>query len=273
MDSAQMVVALAMIGVGVGGWIGIGLSVLVLRGRFKAVAGAIFAFGGIAAAVFGGQFILPQPVAARMLSEAEQNDPAFKLLASVNPAGREAILRYLQEIEQQGGKAAVERELRSIAFEIMAVHGLKVMPKASDAAADGYVTVMAQYLHSTHERDPDLCYDFVAESRHGSDYGMSPVLYDQMFSSMQAVLVSADRAPDPLSDEEREAAQERLLQIWNGLGEGPEAADFYTGFLDGKSAATPEQRKGACLFTTRLYHRIAAQEQPMRAHLVKVFYE
>jgi hypothetical protein len=50
MDSAQMLVALAMIGVGVGGWIGIGLSVLVLRGRFKAVAGAIFAVGGIAAA-------------------------------------------------------------------------------------------------------------------------------------------------------------------------------------------------------------------------------
>lgn len=162
--------------------------------------------------------------------------------------------------------------MRHVAFETLAIHGLKLIPRTSDAAADGYIDVMAQYLQSIHQRDPEMCYVYLVESVHGSDYGMSPALYDRMFDSMEAVIVAATNAPDPLTDDEIEAAGERLGEIWSSLEEGPEAGDFYMGGFDGDPASTPEQRKGACLFMTRLYHRIATQDKPMRAHLLKVLY-
>ncbi len=265
--------ALPMIGVGIGGWIGIGLSVLLLKGRFKFPLAALFAVGGIAAAITAIPMVFPEPAADRLLAEAERSDPAFALLMRVEPERREPILRFLREAEQRGGEVEVARELRYVAFEIMAIHGLKQIPVTSDAAADAYVTTLSEYLQSIHERDPELCYVYLMESRHGSDYGMSPELYDRMFASMRTIITEAASNPDPLTAEEEEAARDRFSELWTSLEEGPEAPDFYTAVFEGGTASTPEQRRGACLFMTRLYHRIAAQEQPMRAHIAKGFYQ
>lgn len=49
------VVALAMIGMGLGGWIGIGIATLAFKGRFKVPAAILFAVGGIVGAVSAGR--------------------------------------------------------------------------------------------------------------------------------------------------------------------------------------------------------------------------
>lgn len=273
MEREAAILALALIGLGAGGWIGIGLAVLAFKGRFKFPAAAVFAVGGVALAIWAGDLAIGKPRAEAMLAHAEQHDPIFRLMLRVDPERHEPVLLHLQEAERRGGVAEVEKEMRNVAFETLAIHGLKLVPQASDAAADGYIDVMAEYLQSIYRRDPETCYVYLVESRHGSDYGMPPAMYRRMFDSMKAIVTSSASNPDPLSDDEREAASARLTEIWTGLQEGPEAGDFFTGMLDGEAASTPEQRKGTCLFMTRLYHRIAAQEAPMRGHILKVFYE
>ncbi len=273
LESQFAVVALAMVGMGIGGWIGIGAAMLLFKGRFKVAAAAVFAIGGIAAAVALSPLVMPTPWAEQALARAEEHDPVIQLALREDPAQHGQFLRQLREAQQRGGEAGVAKEMRHIAFEVMSVHGTRLIPDASDQAVDDYVSANADYFAAIHETDPEMCYVYLAEASHGSDYGMSPELYRRMFDAMTAIVTSATRDPHPMTESERAAASRDFTALWTGITEGPGAEALYMGDFDDEPATTPEQRKGLCLFFHRFYQQAAALDRPLRAHVIKAFYE
>lgn len=267
------VIALAMIGLGVGGWIGLGLAVMLLKGRFKLALAAVFSVGGIVAAIMFSHLVIPVSYAESILADAKEHDATFQLGMAKDPSNYGHIQELMRLEEQRGGKAAAETIFRDNNFEILTVHGYGLIPKASDRSVSDYALAIADYYTSIHGTDPEKCYLFLTESQLGHHYGMSPKQRQRVYDSLTKVVETASRSPVTMTDNERAAANEKMSEIWTGIVEGPDAAALYMGEFEGEKARTAEQRKGMCLFYTRLHQRIAATDPPLRSHLIKVFNE
>jgi pimeloyl-ACP methyl ester carboxylesterase len=265
------VIALAVIGAGIGGWIGVVLATVLLKGQLKILTGIAMAALGLVGGAATGFLVMPD--AEQILAYAEDREEIIQLALSVDPSLRDRLLQQLRAAEQRGGSSAAMSELRDVQFELLAVHGPDLIPLAADEVVSEYALASAEYLDGIHRTDPEICYTYLAMSKQGSRYGMSPALYKRIFDSLDGIVDSAYHDPAPLTDQQREAAQMRLQALWVGITEGPDAPSFYLGEFEARPAQTAEEREGACFFLARLYSRVAAERQPLRSHILKVFYD
>lgn len=225
-------------------------------------AGAVGLMLGLA--ITAGRIIAIAPTPEDELAAALDGNAVFQLAIRQDPSLREVYLARLKAAYADGGVAASSSEAHAIGQEIGRTFASTLLASASDAVLSDFLDVTTAYLAQAYEADPDGCYAF---ARGRPDAGASALPADissRLSSVMLNVVATATSNPVTMTPEQWSAGRARVEEIRASVAQGDEAAMMYFGDYTGKPASTAAERKGTCLFLTRVYQDIGRTEAPLR---------
>lgn len=225
-------------------------------------AGAVGLLLGLAITV--GRIIAIAPTPEDELAAALDGNALFQLAIRQDPSLREVYLARLNTAYAYGGVAASSSEAHAIGQEIGRSFASTLLASASDAALSVFLEVTTEYLSEAYEADPDGCYAF-ARGRAAAGESMLPAeVSSRLANAMLNIVATATTRPVEMSAEEWTAGRAKVEEIRARIAQGDEAAMMYFGDYTGKPATTAAERKGTCLFLTRIYQDIGRTEAPLR---------
>lgn len=234
------------------------VSLLPLKGNARGLAFGIAAVVGLSIGSALVNKFVPDESLEIEFAKALDKAPLVDQVVKHDPARRQQYVDRLASAARQGGQDAAQTEMNKIAGEVVAQVFRPSLPKASPEALASIVDVQADNLALLYEGDPDGCYAYVSRTPGLRQPGLAKELRERMTKAMAEVVESARLTPVTLSVEGRDAGEALLADITKKLLSGPESASLYAGDYAGQKASTAEERKGACLFTLRLYQGLQA---------------
>ncbi len=225
-------------------------------------AGTVGLVLGLAITV--GRIISIAPTPQDELAAALDNNAVFQFAIRHDASLREIYLGRLKNAYAFGGVAASSSEAHAIGQEIGRTFASTLLAAASDAALADFLDVTTQYLSEAYELDPDGCYAF-ARGRAEVGQSMLPAeVSGKLANAMLNIVATATSRPVKMSAEEWAAGRARVEEIRASIAQGEEAAMMYFGDYTGQPATTAAERKGTCLFLTRVYQDIVRTQVPLR---------
>jgi hypothetical protein len=207
------------------------------------------------------------PSAEEQLAASVNQNPVFQVAIKHDPSRRDAYLARLKSAYEQDGGAGAAAEAHMIGREIGVTYYSTWLSMASEPALSQFLAVTSEYLAYAYEHDPEGCY---AYARGGSQSASLPAaMNDRMADAMFAVIDTATRSPVSLTDDEWRAGSAKGEEIRKQVARSEEAKSMYLGDFAGRPATTAADRKGTCLFMTRVYQEIERVEAPLRFHTLR----
>ncbi len=225
-------------------------------------AGAVGLMLGLA--ITAGRIISIAPTPEDELAAALDNNTVFQIAIRHDPSLREVYLTRLKTAFAEGGVEASSSEAHAIGQEIGRAFASTLLVSASDAVLSDFLEITTEYLSEACDADPDGCYAF-ARGRAAAGESMLPAeVSSRLANAMLNIVATAATRPVEMSAEEWTAGRAKVEEIRASIAQGDEAAMMYFGDYTGKPATTAAERKGTCLFLTRVYQDIGRIEPPLR---------
>jgi hypothetical protein len=239
-------------------------------GKFWRFLIATCAGVGLGLAITIGRLFYLAPSAEDQLMAALDRNPVFQVAIKASPSRREEYLARLKAAYRQGGNEGSAIEARAIGREIGLTYASTLLASASDAALSDFLSVTTEYLAYAYEHDPEGCYAYArGMSDEIASAGLPPTISARLADAMLAVIDTATRNPVRMSDEEWRAGSAKGEEIRARIAQSAEADSMYFGDYAGKPATTTAERKGTCLFLTRVYQQIQRADAPLRFQILR----
>lgn len=236
-------------------------------GRYWKIAAAALAGVCLGLAITVARLLYLAPNAAEQLAASVNQNPVFQVAIKHDPSRRSVYLARLTNAYARGGKEAVAAEAHVIGREIGRTYYSTWLSMASDPALSQFLQVTSEYLAYAYEHDPEGCY---AYARGGTQSGLLPAaMNERLADAMFAIIDTATRSPVSLTDDEWRAGSTKGEEIREQVARSGESKSMYLGELAGQPAKTAADRKGTCLFMTRVYQQIERVEAPLRFHTLR----
>ena len=232
--------------------------------RFLKLLGATVAGLLLGVAITAVRLVMIAPTPREELTATLDNNPLFQLAIRSDPALRQQYLARLEQAYARGGVGGSAAEANAIGKEIGRALAPALLPVAPDAVLSDYLAVTTDYLVETYQSNPDECYAFARGQAAGGGLVLPVDIRARLSNVMENVLAAASSNPVTMSADEWAAGRAKVEEIRARIVDGAEADRMYFGDFAGKPAATPAERKGTCLFLTRVYQDLGRTDVPLR---------
>jgi hypothetical protein len=239
-------------------------------GRLWKIAGAALVGVFLGVAITVARLVYLAPSAEEQLAALLDQNPLFQMAIKHDPSRRGVYLDRLKTAYQQRGNEAAAAEAHVIGREIGVTHHTALLSMASDAALSHVLAVTSEYLAYAYEHDPDGCYAYARGVSQSTQ--LPPAMSERMADAMFAVIDTATRSPVSMTIDQWRAGSAKGEEIRKQVARSEEAKSMYLGESTGRPATTAADRKGACLFMTRVYQQIERVDAPLRFQTLRAMF-